>query len=279
MKQLLIICVLLNSFFSFSQIKIDCFDNVYYKSDNNILTIFINGKEIQTKQPKELLYDGIEIKCINNYLGISYNFNDGIANNLVINIFKFDGNNFYLENILKRYSTKREDSWTIASCNKTKLENFKIDLDQFIISGKCKDEKSISSISGYQEGNEVEEIPYYNLIVKTFKKNKFSDIKLFTNEFAIDGLGLEEKLNTDEFNNVAFFAYKSKAYAESIYILKKVIEKFPNRVVAYLNIADCYWATNEKEKAVENYQKYCQLMKSKKKDLKKIPKYVYERLK
>ena len=59
----------------------------------------------------------------------------------------------------------------------------------------------------------------------------------------------------------------------------KVIEKDPNRVVVYLNIADCYWELNQKEKAKQNYQKYLSLMKSQKKDLKKIPKRVYERIK
>lgn len=89
----------------------------------------------------------------------------------------------------------------------------------------------------------------------------------------------ENIINAKLYNDIAFILYKNSAYDESIYILKIIINKFPTRTVAYLNIADCYWETNEKEKAIENYKKYVQLMKAQKKDLKKIPKYVYERIK
>lgn len=88
-----------------------------------------------------------------------------------------------------------------------------------------------------------------------------------------------KKTNVLKINNIAFDFYLKKNYFDSIFLLTEVIYKFPNRVVAYLNIADCFWEINEKEKAVENYQKYCQLMKEQNKNLKKIPKYVYERLK
>lgn len=80
-------------------------------------------------------------------------------------------------------------------------------------------------------------------------------------------------------NNKGYFLYKLKFYNASLIYLNKTIQLFPNRKVAYLNIADCYWELNEKEKAIENYKKYIQLMKEQKKDLKKIPKYVFERTK
>ena len=87
------------------------------------------------------------------------------------------------------------------------------------------------------------------------------------------------KFNEKKINNFAYSLYKSKNYNYSISLLENVISKSPKRVVAYLNIADCYWETNEKEKAKENYKMYIQLMKDQKKDLKKIPKYVLERTK
>ncbi|ROI04143.1 tetratricopeptide repeat protein [Chryseobacterium sp. G0240] len=65
----------------------------------------------------------------------------------------------------------------------------------------------------------------------------------------------------------------------SIQILEKIIKKYPDRVVTYLNIADSYWAAGNKEAAKKNYKQYLSLMKSQKKDLNKVPKYVGERIK
>lgn len=79
-------------------------------------------------------------------------------------------------------------------------------------------------------------------------------------------------------NNKGYFLFKYKYFAASQLYLNKVIEKFPTRAVAYLNIADCYWELKNIDKAKKNYNKYVQLMKEQKKDLKKIPKYVYERI-
>ncbi len=77
------------------------------------------------------------------------------------------------------------------------------------------------------------------------------------------------------------FAYKIESVnpSVSINVLLKIIKKYPERVVAYLNLADGYWETGDKLKAKENYKKYIALMKSQNKDLKKIPKQVCERTK
>lgn len=85
--------------------------------------------------------------------------------------------------------------------------------------------------------------------------------------------------NEERLNNKAFYLKSYKDYKTATFLLTKIIEKFPTRVVAYLNIADCYWEMKDKPKAIENYKKYIQLMTEQKKDLKKIPKYVYERVK
>jgi tetratricopeptide (TPR) repeat protein len=80
-------------------------------------------------------------------------------------------------------------------------------------------------------------------------------------------------------NDKAYYLEQLGAYAESIYILKKVLSKSPDRVVAYLNIADAYWGNNEKNEAKKSYEKYIELMKNQGKDMKKIPQRVYDRIK
>jgi tetratricopeptide (TPR) repeat protein len=79
-------------------------------------------------------------------------------------------------------------------------------------------------------------------------------------------------------NDKAYYLEQLGAYSEAIFILKKVISKSPDRVVAYLNIADAYWGNNEREEAGRSYEKYVELMKSQGKDMKKIPQRVHDRI-
>ena len=81
--------------------------------------------------------------------------------------------------------------------------------------------------------------------------------------------------NVTKINNIAYELQNSIA----INVLDQIIQKYPERVVAYLNLADSYWAIDNKYLAIDNYKKYIELMKSQKKDLKKIPNYVHDRIK
>lgn len=80
-------------------------------------------------------------------------------------------------------------------------------------------------------------------------------------------------------NNKAYYLGEAGAHIESIYILKKVLSKRPDRVVAYLNLADSYWEVNNKKEAKVSYQKYIKLMQIQGKDMSKIPQRVYDRIK
>ena len=80
------------------------------------------------------------------------------------------------------------------------------------------------------------------------------------------------------YNNVAFYLYKHGFNEEAVYILEKIVEKFPNRVVAYLNLADAYYALEENpSKYKKMYQTYVRLMKEQGKS-KRVPKRVYSLL-
>lgn len=78
-----------------------------------------------------------------------------------------------------------------------------------------------------------------------------------------------------KYNDIAYYLQQANANDEAIFILEKIIEKYPNRTVAYLNLADAYLGINDKEKAKENYKKYIELMKQDNKE-EKIPKRVLE---
>ncbi len=116
----------------------------------------------------------------------------------------------------------------------------------------------------------------YSAISNKKKSTHFTDSQ-------IENLLISEpitKNNVDMYNNLAYHLSCTKnGNQQAINILTQVTNKFPERVVAYLNLADNYWNLGEKEKAVKNYNMYISLMKSQKKDLSRIPQSVWERIK
>lgn len=85
--------------------------------------------------------------------------------------------------------------------------------------------------------------------------------------------------NITQYNDVAYYLSEKNKYKESLFLLKIITDKFPNRAVAYLNLGDSYWGLKNIEKAKKSYVTYIELMKSQKKDLSKIPQRVYDRIK
>ncbi len=79
-------------------------------------------------------------------------------------------------------------------------------------------------------------------------------------------------------NNTAYYLQKIGCNDCAIEVLEQLIKIAPKRIVAYLNLADAYWEIEDKDKAIENYNKYVELMKEKGWE-NKIPKRVYERVK
>lgn len=96
-------------------------------------------------------------------------------------------------------------------------------------------------------------------------------IKKYTSQHIIT------KNNATKYNNIAYYLEQAGAYKEAIYLLEKIIEKFPNRTVAYINLGDAYWNDNNKEKAKKAYQTYIHQMKEQGKE-NRIPKKVLERV-
>ncbi|WP_124530453.1 tetratricopeptide repeat protein [Chryseobacterium sp. KBW03] len=115
------------------------------------------------------------------------------------------------------------------------------------------------------------------LDAKDVSKTKFSYYDWVADKSWLDYIIISTN-NIAKINDFAF-NLESINPSVSINVLQKIIQKYPDRVVAYLNIANSYWSTGKKEKAIENYKTYISLMKSQKKDLNKIPKYVGERIK
>ncbi len=132
--------------------------------------------------------------------------------------------------------------------------------------GNYNDYDSTINIQNY--GNSLNEFEHFDFCDSKYLAFKKFDPK---NHFI-------SKNKLEKLNNLAFYFEKSGNYQEAVDLLESITQQFPNRVVAYLNLADAYWGLDNEEKAKENYRKYVSLMKSQKKDLSRIPKRVYDRV-
>jgi hypothetical protein len=84
--------------------------------------------------------------------------------------------------------------------------------------------------------------------------------------------------NLKAYNDIASKLNSNNSSDDAIYILNKIIAKFPNSIESNLNIADSFWNVTEISEAKFYYKKYLSLVKSKRKSV-KVPKRVYNRIK
>jgi len=115
----------------------------------------------------------------------------------------------------------------------------------------------------------------YNVLSQKFKEKKSINI---IKKFSLEKLdifleNISIRKNLTKYNNIAYYLQKANANKEAVYLLEKILEKYPNRTVA---LADAYWELGEKKKAISSYRTYMEQMKEKGKT-KRIPKVVKQR--
>ncbi|MBT2622082.1 tetratricopeptide repeat protein [Chryseobacterium sp. ISL-6] len=86
-------------------------------------------------------------------------------------------------------------------------------------------------------------------------------------------------INVEIANNQAFSLAQKGEHNDSKVLLVNILSQYPDRVVAYLNLADTDWALGNKEQARKNYNLYISLMQKQQKNLDKIPQRAYKRSK
>ncbi len=140
-------------------------------------------------------------------------------------------------------------------------------------------ELGVYLFSGFQDNEEPNILGFYELIKYQALNNQKDSIDIYGNINVIKALVEEieiDKNNVQQYNDIAYYLEQSSLFDSSIFILEKIVKHFPTRVVAYLNLADAYWEIEDKNKAIENYNKYIELMKEKGWE-NKIPKRVYDK--
>ncbi len=118
----------------------------------------------------------------------------------------------------------------------------------------------------------------YNIYLSEYKSKQYDRIQLHNEYKTLDYLNYVEinKSTVQKYNDVGFFLLEAKQYGQAIYILENVLYKYPNRIVAYINLGDAYWGLDNKSDAKEAYKKYIELMKANGKQS-KIPQRIYNR--
>ncbi|WP_367302742.1 tetratricopeptide repeat protein, partial [Pseudomonas syringae] len=108
------------------------------------------------------------------------------------------------------------------------------------------------------------------------EKLRFADFpkRVFVESY-LDNYGYS-KDDQQLLNDVAYFWQQANFNSDAIWLLEKVIDNNPERVVAYLNLADAYWSEGDKKTAQKNYNIYIGIMTKQGKQ-QKIPSRVMAR--
>jgi tetratricopeptide (TPR) repeat protein len=192
--------------------------------------------------------------------------------------WKFDNNDLILENISGVFPDNFDYDNRIKICIINGIYKSINDIDTEELLGKLIDEEAVCR---YEYNNLPPLQDIYERVAKesrkdiSFLKSQGTDInryKSYLNTYPITNE------NHIKYNDIGYYLEQAECYEEAIYVLRKVLDQYPDRVVAYLNIADAYWGRSDTEEAGKSYRKYLELMKSQGKDLSRIPKRVYERV-
>lgn len=297
----ILLCVLLflsnqifcqkNSDNNFNEIHIDINNDkiedivTHYKKENYYQFKYNNGKEkrITFFEKYDSMSVNMDFKVLENYLTFEMSYSPKYLDKNILN-FTYD---------------KLKDDWLLISIYS---ESFN-PMDPDLIRTKCIFEpKKQISLSKNKVDDIIQQIGFHVMSLSNngnFEKIKCKCEKTET-ELDINTIRdrinripvLEEpkKLRLDlyleenplydgnlkVYNDIASKLNSNNSSNEAIYILKKIIEKFPNSLESNLNIADSFWNVNKISEAKFYYKKYLSLIKIKKN---KIPKRVIARLK
>lgn len=269
-KKSIVILLFLNSILLFSQTNSAC-----EKFEINNSNISINEKQypilIENRDMLTKMYNDIRIEknCFEDYFEVKCTMQNGNEYRIEYLIYQLD-DGFYKQKFqYSLYSNREGHQFYGSKGDNGLLTKINIKENQGILINESNNVQDVDS--------EVYKSYYSKLVIKY--KSNVDILNLLGNPFISKNEKIFAKENVDTINNLAYYLFMSKSYNNSIYLLKNILQKYPNRIVAYLNLADNYWSIKEKEKAIYNYKKYIELIKSQNKDLKKIPQRVWERTK
>lgn len=221
-------------------------------------------------------FTNLDIVCSDYGFYVEYQEKNGNNYSITNHVFQLDDNSeaFFWTKVYKIESTRQGIS----------ISGFYNDIDKNFKNYDGNEGEAafipIFSFTGFQENKEPNLINYLNQIKNASNKKNLKKLELFCDPIIIDHLMKITKIHKDNisnYNDIAYYLEQAGAYKEAISLLEKIIIKFPERTVAYINLGDAYWELQNIKNAKEAYQKYFEQMESEDK-LDKIPNRIIERL-
>jgi len=261
---------------------------------NNKYTIILDSNNI-LKYPNNngqgYMIQDISVNFLKENIIVSTSEYQGLNLNRTF-YFKYEKHNFYLYKYIESYGTNC-NNYTIGKIRINdniqsiiKLKDFSIMLffKNYYSSRKFQNNLRREVLDNFENN--------YLKALKAFRKKESKALKDIVNKMLVykDNektcqphkylnmyLYLNQKNTITKSNDIAFFFDQAGYHKEAIYLLEKILEKYPNRTVAHYNLADAYWALGEKKKAIASYKTYIEQMKTNGKE-KRIPKVVKDRV-
>jgi len=257
--------------------------NLSYESISNdisydIYNIDINNDGLKdiianNKNGNELLfYINKHNKFEKVYSGENYSF-DGIYSLVKIKEYKEGDNILYIKTVFNGAGGEIREYFISYVNNNWKLNKSISSYSTYLKTKVCIFNNSKNNEKCINIKNEDNNF----ILAITRRLKKKLDISFISTEYIFSLLNEYRLLpiNLTPYNNLAYYLEQAGAYKESIYLLEKILEKYPNRIVAYINLGDAYLGNKQKTKAIKAYKKYIELMKKTGKE-NKIPKRVLE---
>ncbi|MFY0666387.1 MAG: tetratricopeptide repeat protein [Natronospirillum sp.] len=111
-------------------------------------------------------------------------------------------------------------------------------------------------------------------------RDQLSNDASYSSPEYLEGLLLLEPVslsNVVHYNNIGFYLSEAGYHEGAIYVLNEVLQHFPNRTVAYINLGDAYWGLEKHTEARQAYQTYIRLMRESNRE-QRIPQRVFDRM-
>jgi len=172
-------------------------------------------------------------------------------------------------------------SFTFYPIHDTRLSDFKskwddASNDRYRIFTLKEIESRLKDNSDYYVTRELPPSPYEMYILLQKEPLTTQNVTRYNNvAFYLEQLILKHIL---QMNHAQSTPQYSLALSTATYLLEKILERFPERTVAHLNMADILWNDYDKLPAKKYYNSYIALMKKENKQA-KIPQRVYDRRK
>ena len=171
------------------------------------------------------------------------------------------GNQSYQFEIRTFYKEVNYQKYNICGINLfTEDGLLKDEFNPLIISLELFDKEFFKKINSFKNDNQ--------------KFKKYFSLKII--KMYLESLPIYKK-TLSPYNNIAYYLQKAGANEEAVYLLEKILKKYPKRTVAHYNLADAYWALGEKKKAIASYTTYIEQMCNAGKE-KRIPQVVRDRV-